>query len=228
MLEDKTANNVVKRYHRIVTGDQNQIELGIIPSGTIKITENGTGIDVAQYATADVNAGITPTGVMNIHNNEENIDVTDIAIVNVDVPATKLLMAQFGSLDTMTDENIEKLAQNTPLSGVKIYITGTMGGFSQEITMYGDCNGYDEGGDGSHIKWYAAQSYGEDGNGGGSGFRCILKFEKSYVGIDPGTGEPEYSYSATLVQAELYLSGTWTDVSSLLTITGIAISTIQE
>lgn len=28
---------------------------GVIPSGTIEITENGTGIDVAQYALADVN-----------------------------------------------------------------------------------------------------------------------------------------------------------------------------
>jgi len=53
MLEDKTANNVVKRYHRIITGDQNQIELGIIPEGKISITEYGSDIDVAQYAKAD-------------------------------------------------------------------------------------------------------------------------------------------------------------------------------
>lgn len=26
MLENKTANNIVDRYHRIITGDQNQIE----------------------------------------------------------------------------------------------------------------------------------------------------------------------------------------------------------
>ena len=28
MLEDKTANNIVTRYHRIVTGDQSKIEVG--------------------------------------------------------------------------------------------------------------------------------------------------------------------------------------------------------
>lgn len=59
MLENKTANNIVDRYHRIITGDQNQIETGIQPEGTIKITENGSDIDVAQYAKADVNVSFS-------------------------------------------------------------------------------------------------------------------------------------------------------------------------
>lgn len=88
MLEDKTTNNVITRYHRIITGDPSQIEMGIIPEGKITITENGADIDVAQYALADVSAGITPTGTKNITANGNNIDVTNYAAVNVNVPIT--------------------------------------------------------------------------------------------------------------------------------------------
>lgn len=100
MLEGKTANNIVDRYHRIITGDQNQIEMGIIPEGKITITENGTDIDVAQYALADVNAGITPTGTKDITENGNNIDVTNYAAVNVNVPTALNLPFASVTFDT--------------------------------------------------------------------------------------------------------------------------------
>lgn len=45
-----------KRFYRtIFTENEQQKEEMIVPEGKITITENGTDIDVAQYATADVN-----------------------------------------------------------------------------------------------------------------------------------------------------------------------------
>lgn len=43
MLENKTANNIVDRYHRIITGDQNQIEVGGNPNSVQEII--GTAAD---------------------------------------------------------------------------------------------------------------------------------------------------------------------------------------
>lgn len=37
MLEGKTANNIVDRYHRIITGDQNQLEVGN-PNKVVTVT----------------------------------------------------------------------------------------------------------------------------------------------------------------------------------------------
>ena len=60
-------------------------EGAIVPTGEISITENGE-VDVAQYATANVNVeGIVPTGEISITENGE-VDVTEYAtaIVNVE------------------------------------------------------------------------------------------------------------------------------------------------
>lgn len=59
---------------------------GIVPIGTKTITQNGTGIDVAQYAYADVNVpdGITPTGTIGITQNG-TVDVTQYASASVNV-----------------------------------------------------------------------------------------------------------------------------------------------
>ena len=59
MLEGKTANNIVDRYHRIITGDQNQIEVGN-PNKVVTVTgtmANPRGnLDVAELIEA-VKAG---------------------------------------------------------------------------------------------------------------------------------------------------------------------------
>ena len=53
-------------------------------SGTIEITKNGT-YDVSAYAEADVQTPV-PTGKINITENGTDIDVSDYALADVDVP----------------------------------------------------------------------------------------------------------------------------------------------
>lgn len=62
----------------------------LVPTGNIALTENGTNIDVAEYATASVNVPIpdgyiVPTGNLEISANGTNIDVSAYATVSVDV-----------------------------------------------------------------------------------------------------------------------------------------------
>lgn len=68
----------------IAAGVAEQYNL-IEPTGKITITENGNGIDVSQYAEADVNVPNPSTGTINITENGENIDVTSYAAANVNV-----------------------------------------------------------------------------------------------------------------------------------------------
>lgn len=65
--------------------------IGSKPTGTITITENGTGIDVAQYAdaTVAVPASAVVSGTKSITANGTNIDVTNYAKVDVNVPAAE-------------------------------------------------------------------------------------------------------------------------------------------
>ena len=61
------------------------------PTGTITITQNGTGIDVKDYAEADVNVPgggyPEPTGTITITQNGTGIDVKDYAAADVAVPS---------------------------------------------------------------------------------------------------------------------------------------------
>ena len=68
----------------------------IIPADTITITENGTGIDVSQYATADVavpipDGYIQPTDTIEITENATGIDVSQYATADVAVPIPKII-----------------------------------------------------------------------------------------------------------------------------------------
>lgn len=64
---------------------------GSKPSGKITITENGTGIDVALYAEADVAvpASAVVSGTKSITANGTGIDVTNYAAVDVAVPSSE-------------------------------------------------------------------------------------------------------------------------------------------
>lgn len=68
----------------------------ITPTGTKTITANGTDIDVAQYAKADV-AVPEPTGNIEITENGTNIDIAQYATATVAVPGPS------GSLDINQD-----------------------------------------------------------------------------------------------------------------------------
>jgi hypothetical protein len=57
----------------------------ITPAGKLDITENGEGIDVAQYATADV-AVPQPEGNVELTENGTNIDIAEYATATVAVP----------------------------------------------------------------------------------------------------------------------------------------------
>ena len=59
--------------------------IGSKPEGSISITANGNDIDVAQYATADVNVPNPSTGQLNVSTNG-TYDVTEKASVKVTVP----------------------------------------------------------------------------------------------------------------------------------------------
>lgn len=64
-----------------VLGDE-----GIIPTGTRVITENGTDIDVYDFAKVDVDVPAPqPTGKTTITENGENIDIAQYATADVDV-----------------------------------------------------------------------------------------------------------------------------------------------
>ena len=59
--------------------------VGAAPSGTIAITENGEGIDVSSYATANVAVPNPSTGTITITENGEGIDVAQYATADVAV-----------------------------------------------------------------------------------------------------------------------------------------------
>lgn len=78
--------NLFTRFRRIVMGDQAQIELGIQPTGTLNIMNNGEH-DVTEYATANVSvpASAVVSGTKPITENGTGIDVTNYASVDVNV-----------------------------------------------------------------------------------------------------------------------------------------------
>lgn len=70
------------------------------PTGNIELTQNGTGIDIADYATATV-AVPEPTGNIEITENGTNIDVAQYATASVAVPGPSgsLEISQDGTYD---------------------------------------------------------------------------------------------------------------------------------
>ena len=73
----------------------------ITPTGTINITENGTDVDVAQYAKADV-AVPQPTGNVELTVNGTDIDIAQYATATVAVPNPST-----GSLEITTNDTYD-------------------------------------------------------------------------------------------------------------------------
>ena len=72
-----------------VAASASYVGSGTTPTGTISITENGEGIDVSSYATANVAVPNPSTGTLTITENGENIDVSQYAYVTVAVTAAE-------------------------------------------------------------------------------------------------------------------------------------------
>jgi hypothetical protein len=73
----------------------------ITPTGTKSITENGSDIDVAQYAKADV-AVPQPTGNVELTENGTDIDIAQYATATVAVPNPST-----GSLEITTNDTYD-------------------------------------------------------------------------------------------------------------------------
>lgn len=77
------------------------------PTGTKSITENGTDIDVAQYAKVNV-AVPEPTGTKNITANGTDIDVAEYAKVDVEVPVATVTYDVNGGTGTVSSVTVGK------------------------------------------------------------------------------------------------------------------------
>ena len=78
-----TTNIVENGYHDVTAYAQAYVNVpGSVPTGKINITENGTNIDVAQYATADVQVP-QPIGKTTITQNGTDINIAQYAVADV-------------------------------------------------------------------------------------------------------------------------------------------------
>lgn len=75
-----------------------EIETGITPSGTVELTQNEDGVDIAQYATANVRVP-QPGGKILIEQNGDDIDVSSYALadVHVEQPGGKITITENGT-----------------------------------------------------------------------------------------------------------------------------------
>ena len=100
------------------------------PSGKIEITNNGTGIDVAQYAEADVAvpASAVVSGTKSITANGTDIDVTNYAKVDVAVPSSSTTMGSITVSGTsgyhLTVDNACEIVDGV-LKTYKVAVSGT-------------------------------------------------------------------------------------------------------
>lgn len=133
---------------------------GIIPSGTIQITSNGT-VDVANYASAEVNvptSGTTPTGTKQISITENGTTTEDVtnyasAEITVNVPTSGGSGVESG---TFTGDETKTIAINISSQPSYVLITSPHSDFGEDNTwntlelLY--CSG--------NSNYFAVQRYG--------------------------------------------------------------------
>ena len=139
----------------IIDEDGSESPIGTTPSGKITITENGTDIDVAQYATADVaveggSSDFSTAEVTLINTNADDISIANLPIVYVDdeemwgnafidanSQATLTLILYLGKT-LITSVTVG----STPLAdGTGITVTGDIDNKSDEYEVYIEITG---------------------------------------------------------------------------------------
>ena len=84
-----STNNLTGEFQTFTVADEYPT-----PTGTINITENAEGIDVKQYAAANV-AVPQPSGNISITANGEGVDIAQDATANVNVPSPDVPIYSF-------------------------------------------------------------------------------------------------------------------------------------
>lgn len=90
-LGGKTHRSLASQVEKNKRDIEYLLESGLLPDGTLEITENGT-YDVRQYVSVDVDVqgtGPAPSGNIDITRNG-NFDVTNYAVARVNVPPTSV------------------------------------------------------------------------------------------------------------------------------------------
>lgn len=107
---------------------------GTEPTGTITITQNGTGIDVAQYATADVNvpASAVTSGTKSITANG-SVDVTAYKTADVSVQPT------FGAVQVQNNSSatIYAYGYDVTTNGLERVATSIASGETKSVKLCG-------------------------------------------------------------------------------------------
>lgn len=185
----------------------------IEPSGKITITENRNGINVSQYAEADVNVP-EPTGTIVItQNGEYNVKTNATAEVNVAVTPRLVAISTTG-LSGFTNEDIKAVAQTNGC--LSINMMGTMGGqpFNYTDAYCRPWSEWDAGSGKSYISLGLATP-------DEAGMLAIL-FEYDEI------SDPENpSYIARVEYASVLMGGSWIDISNMVTITGMGIFKVE-
>ena len=83
----------------------------ITPTGTKTITQNGTNIDIAQYAKADVSVP-QPTGNVELTENGSGFDIAQYATATVNVPNPSTGSLEITSNDTYDVTNYAQVVVN--------------------------------------------------------------------------------------------------------------------
>lgn len=184
----------------------------IEPKGTLNIIANGENIDVARYAKANVIVP-EPTGTITIaYNGEYNVKNYEKADVDVGV-SSRLVAISTEGLQGFTDEDIKAVAQASGC--LSINITGSMGGQPFVFT-----NAY-------------CQPLVNSGNDSGSSYIALGMADSTQAGMfaflfEYSETDPQNpAYGASVAYASVLMGGTWMDITSMVTITGMGIYKVE-